>query len=359
MAFLDFQIELSWKNMGKWLFLKGLSLVYRCLVSIWLTAYHLRLKNGWTAQVSVISVGNITVGGTGKTPLIDWLLSFMSEKELKPAVLTRGYMAKRTEKIQLLNRETAGAGDSDRFGDEPLLLFHHHPHIPIYISPDRVASAKQAQMDADILLLDDGMQHLRLNRDLDILLIDTVSGIGNGQIIPLGPLREPLDSLSRADIIIYTKSNLVASQAIREKIHRHLRKGTRQFDSQFLPDQLFSSSNPSPLSPACLENRKCLLVSGIGNPDSFTKTIQVTGAIVQDHLIFSDHQVYDLETIDRINRFAEKQPYDYLICTEKDWVKLEPQKNELPEMFRLKMKMHLDLEFIHFLNNWLRQKGDL
>lgn len=354
MSLLDFQIELSRKTLIKWVFLKGLSLIYTCLVHIWLAAYRSRIKTGWSAPMPVISIGNITLGGTGKTPMVDWLLTFLNQKELQPAVLTRGYKAKRTEKNQILNRETSQTGDRTRFGDEPWMLFQKHPHTTFYISPDRVKSARQAQ--ADLLILDDGMQHLKLNRDLEILLIDSVAGIGNGKIFPLGPLREPLNSLSRADVVLFTKSNLVPSKAIRERICSHLRQGVGHFDSEFLPSQLLSSSSPESIPPSSLEERECLLFSGIGNPGGFTKTVQSIGAIVQDHLIFEDHQKYNSETVDRLKRFIENRQYDYLICTEKDWVKLEPWKVQLPEIHRLKMIMHVDPAFSTFLNRWLSQK---
>ena len=359
MSLLDFQIELSRKNLVKWIFLKGLSLIYAGLIHIWLAAYRFKIKNGWSAQVSVISIGNITLGGTGKTPMVDWLLSFLNEKEVIPAVLTRGYKAKRTEKLQILNQETSHKEDRVQFGDEPWLLFQNHPHISLYISPDRIESARQAQAQADILILDDGMQHLRLNRDLEIILIDSVSGIGNGKIFPLGPLREPIQSLSRADVVVYTKSNLVPSQTIKNQICGHLREGVRHFDSEYLPSQLLSSTGKPPISPASLENKKCLLFSGIGNPAGFTKTVSSTGALVQDHLIFDDHQEYNSGTINRLKQFIDSCPYDYLICTEKDWVKLETWQSELGEVHRLKMKMEIDPAFSNFLNNWFNQRAQI
>jgi tetraacyldisaccharide 4'-kinase len=356
MSYLDFQITFSWKNPLKWLFLKGLSLLYSSLIQFWLFGYQAHIKKGWSARKRVISIGNITMGGTGKTPMVDWLLSFLKEQHLEAAVLTRGYKAQRTEKHQVLNQSTAGNGNRLRFGDEPWLLFHNHPNISIYISPDRVESAKRAQADADILLLDDGMQHRRLKRDLEIVMIDAVSGIGNGQIFPLGPLREPLRSLLRADIIIYSKSNLISSQQVRKQIADYLRQDVRQFDSEYLPDQLLCSKDLPVIPPAALNGKKCLLFSGIGNPTGFTRTVANTGAIVQGHIAFEDHQEYNLKTIEHLKQYADSQPYDYLICTEKDWVKLEQWENELPAVYRLKMKMQIDAEFITQMAAWISRE---
>jgi tetraacyldisaccharide 4'-kinase len=359
MALLDFKIERSRKNLIKWIFLKGMSLIYTGLIRIWLALYRYKLKAGWSAQVAVISVGNITLGGTGKTPMVDWLLSFLKKKGVTPAVLTRGYKAKRAEKTQILNQETSRIADWSRFGDEPWLLFQNHPDISLYISPDRIESARLAQTQADILILDDGMQHLRLNRDLEILLIDTVSGIGNGQVFPLGPLREPIHSLARADVVLYTKSNLVPSRTIKDRIRSYLRDDVRHFDSEYLPSKLLSSSGLPSILPSSLEDKKCLLFSGIGNPAGFTKTVRNTGALIQDHLIFDDHQTYSTRTINQLRQFVESVPYDYLVCTEKDWVKLAEWQDELPEIYRLRMEMQIDPDFVYFLNNWLSQRGPL
>ncbi len=353
MSFLDFQMKLSWKNLLKWSFLKGLSLIFSCLVWTRLSAYRNRIQKGWSANKRVISVGNITVGGTGKTPMVDWFLSFLVQRGIKPAVLTRGYKAQRSENVQILSDLTAEKGNCLQFGDEPWLLFRNHPDISLYISPDRVEAAKQAQIDADILLLDDGMQHLQLNRDLEIIMIDAVSGLGNGHLIPLGPLREPLSSLARANVVIFTKTNLESSQKIRQQIAPFLHSDIRQFDGEYLPDQLIPSDNSLPLSPTVIKNKRCLLFSGIGNPRGFFKTIESTGAAIEEHLIFDDHQEYNTDALERIKQLAKEQSFDYLICTEKDWVKLETRRNDLPVVHRLKMKMKIDPDFIHFVDEWL------
>lgn len=353
MSFLNFQLELSRKNLIKWLFLKGLSLVYTGLVKIWLITYRTGLKTQWSSEKPVISVGNITLGGTGKTPMVDWLLTYLTEKGLQPAVLTRGYKAQRSEKHQLLNRDTVDAGSCEQYGDEPWFMFHQHPEISFFVSADRIESARRAQKSADILLLDDGMQHLRLKRDLEIVLVDAVSGIGNGRLIPLGPLREPLDSLSRADVVIYTKSNLASPQRLKDRLDPFLKADTRQFNSEFIPDQLLTADNSKPLSPKILTGKACLLFSGIGNPDGFVKSVSSTGADVIDSLIFSDHQAYTPENLRQIKHFAGMNQYDYLICTEKDWVKLETCQQEIPPVHRLKMKLSIDPGFSQFLDDWL------
>jgi tetraacyldisaccharide 4'-kinase len=113
------------------------------------------------------------------------------------------------------------------------------------------------------------------------------------------------------------------------------------------------------VSPSDLENKKCLLFSGIGNPDGFTKTVKSTGALVQDHFVFDDHQTYNTRTINQLKQYIKSVPYDYLVCTEKDWVKLEEWQSELPEIYRLRMEMQIEPAFVSFLNNWLDSRAQL
>ncbi len=302
----------------------------------------------------MISVGNITLGGTGKTPLIDWFLDFCTDENITPAVLTRGYKAERTAELQILSQQTAVSGNSRIFGDEPWLLFNRHPQYMFYISPNRILAAQYAEKSADLLLLDDGMQHLKLNRNLNIVLIDSVAGIGNGRIFPLGPLREPLSSLSRADAVVYSKSNLASTEPIRRQIKHFLPSGIPEFESRYLPIELLPSENQAPpLSIETIKGKKCLLFSGIGNAKAFAETVSRIGGNVVDNLVLEDHQEYHQALLQKIKAFIDNHPHDFIICTEKDWVKLEPQKKQLPLFYRLIMKVEMEADFISFIKNHL------
>ncbi len=353
MPFLDFQLRLSWKTAGKWALFKGISLLYAALLRLRMLAYRSKAIKRQSVGINVVSVGNITVGGTGKTPMIDWFLDFCSEVNLRPAVLTRGYGARRKTPLQILNQDTASRGSSDNFGDEPWFLYKNHPQYSYYISPNRVLAARVAEKSADVIFLDDGMQHLRLHRDLDIVLIDATTGIGNGQIVPLGPLREPLSELFRADIIVYTKTNLSSSSSIRKELLPFLPNSVHQFDSEYLPIGLDSSTQQSSLNVEEVKGKKCLLFSGIGNPIGFEWTVRQAGGKIIQHLVLDDHQKYDQAAIRRIEDFIRNYPYDLLICTEKDWTKLENWKDHLPNFYRLKMKLVMDREFVSFFRKWM------
>lgn len=353
MSFFDANLRFTGKTFGKWLFLKGISLIYLFLIKIWLLTYSFGFRKGARVDKKVISVGNLTVGGTGKTPMIDWLLDFCEAEKIEAVVLSRGYKAKREEELQILNRESASSGSCENFGDEPWFLFQNHQNFNFYVSPNRVLAATQAEKKADLILLDDGMQHLKLDRDLNIVLVDTVAGLGNRSILPLGPLREPLSGLKRADIVVYTKTNLKNSKELRKELEPWLPEKTREFDSSFLPLSLISSENEKTISPEDLDKKRVLLISGIGNPLGFEKSIRNLGAEVVNHLILEDHQVYDQELIDKIRAFiGDSERHDLVVCTEKDWVKLVLFKEYLPEIFRIRMKMVLEEEFVKLIREF-------
>ena len=351
MAFLDPKLDFR-KNKLKWFLLRSLSLIYETLIRCWLGMYRSGIKSSVSVSAPVISVGNITVGGTGKTPLIDWLLDYFENHDQTAAILTRGYKSKSTNQLQILDQKTAGRGRWDQFGDEPWLLHQNHPRSRIFISPDRIKSALEAQSNADVLLLDDGMQHLKLGRDLDIVLIDASSGIGNGHLLPLGPLREPLKSLKRADVILYTKTNLAPAAPIRHRLKKVISTQTPQFDCEFVPQYLISSQANGTISLDKIEHKKWILFSGIGNPQAFEMLIKKLGGEVTHHHVLSDHNEFNDDEVAHLERVMQCHAHDHVMCTEKDWVKLEGRKAKLPEVFRLKMKMQPNPLFIEYLNKF-------
>ena len=337
-------------NWPKWLLLKALSLIYGAGVECRLGMYRWGIVSPATVRVPVVSVGNITVGGTGKTPLIGWLAEYFDRGGLQAAVVTRGYKAKRKSRLQVLNRYAAAHGKWEPFGDEPWLLWQDRPDMQVYISPDRAAAARKAQQDAQILLLDDGMQHIKLARDLNIVLIDATNGIGNGRLIPLGPLREPLKSLKRADAILFTKANLVAGNRDLKRLIRPIAPQVPLYDCDYLPVHLVSSRSGKKIAPSALEGRACLLVSGIGNPRAFEFAVKSVGGRIVRHLDFPDHFAYGEKFPAELSRLANRDRIDRVICTEKDWVKLERWRKELPEIFRLKMVVRPESAFVEFLD---------
>ena len=355
MSGIDPNLQLTMRTLWKWLILKGLSVIYASVVRVWLLAYRIGIKKSRSVQSAVLSIGNITTGGTGKTPMVGWILDYCHSEGIKAGVLTRGYGVKRKATILILNSVSANQGNSEIFGDEPWMIFHNHPQSSIYISSDRFKAAELASNEVDLLVMDDGMQHLRLQRDLNIVLIDASTSLGNHQLFPLGPLREPLLSLKRADVVIYTKTNLAQPASLKELLQPYLADGVAQFESEFKPVGLVPFDNQSSIACEEILGKRCFLFSGVGNPASFEKIVQQAGGVVINHTMLPDHFRYGEDSIRRIVEIADNVDYDFLICTEKDWTKLESWREKLPEGWYLKMEMTIDSGFRSFLDDWIKE----
>ncbi len=201
---------------------------------------------GWlpsqSMRVPVVSLGNLTVGGTGKSPMASWLVDFAVAQGLHPAVLTRGYKSQ-GQGLRILEPGGDKLG-MEEVGDEPWMLHLRHPKLSIYISPKRVEAAEVAQQQANLLILDDGMQHLALQRELDLVLVDATRGLGNGLTLPLGPLREGVSALRRASALLVTKSNLCDPTALVEQLKAIVGEAVPLFLCPFIPEALVLGGGP-------------------------------------------------------------------------------------------------------------------
>jgi tetraacyldisaccharide 4'-kinase len=254
------------------------------------------------ANAAVLSVGNITVGGTGKTPLVIWLCKFLQQKGIQCAVLTRGYKTRRTV-------------------DEPAILAESCPQAKIVINPNRVEAATEAvnKLGAKVLIMDDGFQHRRLARDLDIVTIDATCPFGYGKLLPAGLLREPVTSLKRADAAVLTRCDQISESKLCQ-IEKELQ--------QINPDIMIAKSIHSPICAKSttgekitieqLRSRKVFAFCGIGNPDAFLSTIKSTGANLVGSKIYNDHHHYTDSDIDDIYGQANRLGADLILSTQKD-----------------------------------------
>ncbi len=295
--------------------------VVRCLLGAPALGYGLavRIRNhlysrGWltahAAGVPVISVGNLTAGGTGKTPLVAWLAQFLRDRHLHPAILTRGY---KTQK--------------DTPSDEPAELAAMCPEVPVVIDPDRVAGAAEAVRNhgAQVLLLDDGFQHRRLARDLDILTIDATLPFGYGRLLPAGLLREPLAGVARAHAAVLTRCDQ-ATDDERLRIEERLRH---------INDKLVvATSVHAPVSAAVeqgnsidlpeLRNKRVFGFCGIGNPQAFFGTLQRLGCVLVGSHGFDDHYHYTDRCLREVHEKAKQCGAELVVTTQKDWTKIAP-----------------------------------
>jgi tetraacyldisaccharide 4'-kinase len=262
-----------------------------------------------TADVPVISIGNITAGGTGKTPLVIWLCNAINQKskiknqECGVAILTRGYKA------------------AQDYTDEPAILTESCPQAKVIVNPNRAEAAVEAvgKFGAKVLIMDDGFQHRRLHRDLDIVTIDATCPFGYGKVLPAGLLREPVASLRRADAAVLTRCDQISESEL-SQIEKKLQL--------INPDMVIAKSIHNPICAKSLagekitleqlRNRKIFAFCGIGNPDAFLNTIRNTGANLVGSKIYNDHYHYTNDCLADIYEQARYLNADLILTTQKD-----------------------------------------
>lgn len=308
-----------------------LSLLYRAGVGARAFLYRLGLLKQRRLSTKVISVGNVTVGGTGKTPLVIYLAEKLNRQNEKVAILTRGYKRKKKEMIELtqMTRKSVNWRDT---GDEPYLLAGRLSQVSILVSKNRVLSGRCAveKLGSEILILDDGFQHLKLYRDLDVVVIDSSNPFGNGRLLPAGILREPTSSLKRADVFVLTKTDQVKDEdGLIDKLRRYNPKASI-VKSVYRFRSIENLFDHSPVDPEEMQNKKALAFSGIGNPVSFTNTLEQLGIVILGHRVFRDHYAYRKKDIFDLAEQARDLGADFIVTTEKDSVRI-PFINE-PEI---------------------------
>ncbi|MBN2447947.1 MAG: tetraacyldisaccharide 4'-kinase [Phycisphaerae bacterium] len=258
--------------------------------------------------VPVISIGNITVGGTGKTPTVIEVVRHLREWGRRPVILTRGYGAR--------TGETA---------DEVLEFHDAVADVPVVVNPDRVAGAAMAQekYGADCLVLDDGFQHRRLARDLEIVMVDALDPWGGRLVLPAGRLREPLEGLARAHLCVITRTNQVDA-ACADEIEAELRRHAPQAPvvrSIVAPEQLVHLDGRQ-AELATLAGLRVQPVCGLGNPGTFGRLLEPLAGCVRTVLAFGDHHRYTRRDADIIAEAARLRGVDLVVTTRKDWGKL-------------------------------------
>ncbi len=269
-------------------------------------------------RARVISVGNITLGGSGKTPFVLYLAQRLKKKGHRPAVLSRGYGRKGKE--PLLVERAEGKTPRD-MGDEPYLLSRYG--IPVLVGKDRFSSGVLAQSKGfSPLILDDGFQYLNLYRDVEILIIDSSNPFGNGLLLPAGPLREPLSEVGRADLIILNRADQARGlEALKGRL-RKLNPRAPLFEAYYLPQSLhlLGETKERPLTE--LEGRRVFALSALGNPGPFETSLVNLRAVLVGRKRFLDHHFYKKGEVERLEREARGKGAEWVVTTEKDEVKL-------------------------------------
>lgn len=334
-------------------------------IAAWVYSVIIRLRNflysrGWlkTYRVNAVifSIGNITVGGTGKTPLVIWLYGYINHKsKIKNqncgvSILTRGYKTRRASCVMRCAKDERNTQYAIRGAniDEPAILAQSCPQARVIVNPDRVVGAAEAfdKFGAKILIMDDGFQHRRLARDLDIVTIDAMRPFGYGKLFPAGLLREPVASLKRADAAIITRCDQVLESELNQ-----IENALQAINS----DMIIARSMHSPICAKTigdkeiglegLRDKKIFAFCGIGNPDGFLKTIKKFNSNLVGSKIYNDHYRYTEKDISVICEKAKKLKADLILTTQKDWNRLpiENRKSKIDIPFAY---LAIELKFV-------------
>jgi len=314
----------------------------------------------------VISVGNITWGGTGKTPAVIMITKLLQEMRKRVAVLSRGYLRERRKdrkNISIVSDEKRIILSSREAGDEPYLLSKNLPGVPIIVGKNRIKSGKYAidRFATQVLVLDDGFQYWPLNRDIDIVTIDSLNPYGNGYLIPRGQLREPVSHLSRADIFLLTRTNFVSRKDLDRIISdlERLNPNSIILESVHRPKYLQGYFSGEKKGLDVIKDRRVVAFSSIGNPYSFEKTLEGLGAKIVKTFHFPDHYNYnlsDLREIEAICRTELKGGEAIAVTTEKDEVRLERLiSSEADRLFREVWILKVELEIVRGKERWLEK----
>ena len=302
-----------------------LSVLYRLVAVIRRFGYQRGWLQSFAVQKPVVIVGNISVGGTGKTPFTLWLCQFLTEQGFTPGIVSRGYGARIKAPLRVTSLHSAAD-----VGDEPLLLARKS-NCPVVVCPDRVAAAEYllASTDCDIVISDDGLQHYKLQRDLELVLIDGQRGLGNQQLIPAGPLREPVSRLQSVDAVIVNSGDFALAN----------------YKMQLKPvtPQALDGQNRWPEQPQAVT-----LVAAIGNPQRFVDTVKSVGIEIKATAFFRDHFAFDENSLSDIE--------GPVLMTEKDAVKCRAFAK--PNWYYLPVEADLSDEFKFWLQQQLRQWRD-
>lgn len=319
-------------------FLVFLSFIYNFIWQFYLKLYNWKILKRKKFNLKIVSVGNITLGGVGKTSFVETISKFLKEKNLNFVILSRGYKSKKKERVFIVEKNFS----AEETGDEPYLLFQKL-NIPVVVGKNRCESSKFSieNFSPQFLILDDGFQYQKLKKDLEIVLVDATSPFGNFKIFPAGILREKLSSLKRADLIVLTKVDQIEKEE-KEKIIRIIKNYTLSpiIECIYIPLYLRDTSERI-FSLDLIKDELVLCFSGIGNFNSFIKTVKKLGVKDIISIEFPDHYFYNKQDIEKI-KYCQMRNNCKVITTEKDAVRIDKKiLPELKEFFILIVEMKI------------------
>ena len=309
----------------------------------------------------MVSVGNLTMGGTGKTPMVKYIARLMQEKGYRPAIISRGYGGATKERINIVSDGSNVLLEASYVGDEPRMLAESLPGVMVLTGVVRRLPAEKAvELGADLLILDDGFQHLAIRRDLDLVLFNSDTLAGNSRVFPGGDLREPVNALKRCHGFVLTG------------INNHNKERALKFinvlHEKFRPTHCFINGNSlsgvartrqgrteENLTPEALSGERCYAFCGIARPEGFKQSLEELGIDLAGFLALPDHHIYKENEINGMVSRAKKSGASCLLCTEKDLVKLGHFSLPLP-VYALCQEIIPDSSFEGFILDRLQVK---
>lgn len=306
------------------LLLYVISLVYWAAILIRALLYKYRIFRSEKVPLKIISVGNLTLGGTGKTPFVIGLVKILKESLNKDAVvLIRGYG-----------------------WDEQNMLKNSLPDVPVLVGENRVASAHRAirLYGSSIAVLDDGFQYWELERNMNIVLVDSRNPFGNGCLFPRGVLREPKSAIKRADVVVFTKINKKKSDTAAAK--EELKKINDKLiflEAFHQPKYFYNARMRKQFSLSHVGGKRVILLSSIGDPAYFEETMNDLGAKVVEHVVYPDHYNYKSKDMEKILKRCSERAFDFIVTTEKDAVKLRRMSISFGNYTMLTLVVEMDI----------------
>ena len=352
--------------------LGGFARLYERAVQTRLGLYRRRLLRAQELGCPVVSIGNLTVGGTGKTPVAEMLARELQIRGRRVAILSRGYKSvprpfmqrlrsRLSKNLDLFPPRIVSDGDqvlldSRRAGDEPHMLAKNLPGVCVLVDKDRVKSGLHAlrHFDSDLLLLDDGLQYQRLRHRLDIVLVDRQSPFGNEHLLPRGTLREPPGNLRRASYIIVTRCGAEPDDKLLARLRR-LNRTAAIIECNHAPRHWEDIRTGAKFPLDHLRGRHVGAMSGIARPESFEEGVRELGAIVEVTKAFADHHRFTKKEILRFLEWCDRRSLDALVTTEKDAVRFPEIDNPpVPMLF-----LRVEIEILRGREHWEELLGRL
>lgn len=327
--------------------LKPLSLLYAAGLKIYLAPYRVGLRKQFRLPCAVISVGNISVGGTGKTSLTIRICEYLIDNQIKTCVLNRGYRGENENGAAVVSNGERIFLNARKAGDEAHLLASLLWNTPVLVGRDRRRTGMMAweEFHPKAIVLDDGMQYYQLHRDLEIALVDATNPFGNGNVFPSGLLREPPSHLRRAHCVVITNVDKISPHELdylRKRIvgitHR-----TKIFTASYQVECLRALDGSHTLPPTWLSGKRIASFCALGNPDNFEEQLHREGAITKASLRLADHQEPKMGDLHKLIADAENNGAEGIVVSEKDAVKLPPISRPLP-FYALIVRQLLDDE---------------